>query len=196
MMKRRQFLRSAVIAGLATTSVGRALAAPASLPRTPRDFEGPYYPVGERNRTNDLVTGKPREKVLHFRGRVVDVNGNPISRGLVDIWQADTLGRYQHPRDSTKGERWDEFLYWGETPTSADGDFEFRTYLPGAYGRRPAHIHYKIWHQRQHLLTSQMYFRQTGGTRGASRNASKADLQTVELKTEGDELSCYLQIVV
>ena len=195
-MKRRQFIRSAMIAGIASSSVGRALASGSPLPRTPRDFEGPYYPVGDRNRTNDLVTGAPRDKVLHFRGRVVDVNGNPISRGLVDIWQADTLGRYQHPSDPSTGERWDEFLYWGETPTTADGHFEFRTYMPGAYARRPAHIHYKIWHQRQHRLTSQVYFKQTGGARGASRNAAKADLQTVTLQPEGDDLSCFLRIVV
>ena len=93
MMKRRQFMRSAMIAGLAATPVGRALAAQAPLARTPRDYEGPYYPVGDRNRTNDLVTGKPRDQVLHFRGRVVDADGKPLARALVDIWQADPLGR-------------------------------------------------------------------------------------------------------
>lgn len=195
-MKRRQFIRSAMIVGLASTPVGRTLAAQTPLPRTPRDYEGPYYPIDGRNRSNDLIAGNPRDQVLHFRGRVVDADGGPIAGGLVDIWQADPLGRYKHPRDPSSGERWEEFLYWGETLTNVDGEFEFRTYLPGAYNRRPAHIHYKIWHQRRHLLTSQMYFEQTGGTRGASRNAAKADLQTVTLRPEGDELSCYLQVVV
>ena len=195
-MKRRQLLKSALYMGLASTAAGRTLAAQTPLARTPRDYEGPYYPVGDRHRTNDLVVGEPRDQVLYFRGRVVDIHGKPIVGGLVDIWQADSKGRYKHPRDKTAGERWDEFLYWAETPTDANGEFEFRTYLPGAYARRPAHIHYKVWRKRQHLLTSQVYFKQTGGTRGASRNASKADLQTVALISAGEDLSCSLQIVV
>ena len=193
-MRRRDFVRTSMMAGLAALPLSRALATP--LPRTPRDYEGPYYPVDGRNRSNDLVVGTPREQLLHFRGRVVDTDGSPIAHGLVDIWQADPLGRYKHPRDSSAGERWDEFLYWGEATTTVDGEFEFRTYLPGDYGRRPAHIHYKIWHNRQRLLTSQMYFEQTGGTRGASRFASGSDLQTVSLQPEGDDVSCFLQVVV
>ena len=195
-MKRRQLLKSAVYVGLASTAAGRALGSQTPLPRTPRDYEGPYYPVGDRNRTNALVVGDPRDRVLFFRGRVIDVHGEPIVGGVVDIWQADTKGRYKHPRDNSPGERWEEFLYWGESPTGTNGEFEFRTYLPGAYNRRPAHIHYKVWHQRRRLLTSQVYFNETGGTRGASRNSSKADLQTVSLVPDGEDLSCTLQIVV
>ena len=195
-VKRRRLLKSALYVGLASTAAGRALASEASLPRTPRDYEGPYYPVGDRHKTNNLVVGKPRDQLLFFRGRVVDVYGEPVVGCLVDIWQADSKGRYQHPRDTTPGERWDEFLYWGEMLTGANGEFEFRTYVPGPYNRRPAHIHYKIWRQRRPLLTSQVYFRQTGGTRGASRNAAKADLQTVALLPDGDDLSCSLRIVV
>ena len=195
-MKRREFVRSSMMASLAAMPFTQALAAGETLPPTPRDYEGPYYPVGDRNRTNDLIVGEPRQQTLMFRGRVVDVDGRPLARALVDIWQADSSGRYKHPRDQTAGERWDEFLYWGETSTGVDGSFEFRTYLPGDYGNRPAHIHFKVWRDRQRLLTSQMYFEQTGGARGASRNAAAAELQTVSLKDEGDDLSCYLQVVV
>lgn len=195
-MKRREFVRSSMMASLAAMPFARALAAGESLPPTPRDYEGPYYPVGDRNRTNDLIGGEARQQVLHFRGRVVDIGGRPLARALVDIWQADPLGRYKHPRDRTPGERWDEFLYWGESFTSVDGTFEFRTYVPGDYGNRPAHIHYKIWKDRRRLLTSQLYFEQTGGARGASRNPASADLQTASLEAEGDALSCFLQVVV
>ena len=195
-MKRRQLLKSAVYVGLASTTAGRALASQTPLTRTPRDFEGPFYPVGDRHKTNDLIVGEPRDKLLFFRGRVVDINGKRLAGCLVDMWQADTKGRYKHPSDKTEGDRWDEFLYWGEAFTDTNGEFEFRTYMPGAYARRPAHIHYKVWRQLRPLLTSQVYFKQTGGTRGASRNAAKADLQTVSLIPEGEDLSCTLQIVV
>jgi protocatechuate 3,4-dioxygenase beta subunit len=164
--------------------------------RTPGDYEGPYYPLGPRNRTNDLVIGEPRDKVHSFRGAVVDVNGEPYVGALVDIWHTDPLGRYKHPRDTTRGERWGDFLYWGESRTDDNGEFAFRTYVPGAYGRRPAHIHYKIWRNKQRLLTSQVYFSETGGARGASRSPSKADLQTVSLDADGDGVKSYFQVVI
>ena len=195
-MKRRAFLHSAVATSLAASPLAAALASGQSLPRTPRDHEGPFYPVAGRNRTNDLVIGEPREPVLHLRGRVLTTDGAPVTRGLVDIWHTDPLGRYKHPRDPSPGDRWNDFLYWGEAITDTAGRFEFRTYVPGAYNRRPSHIHYKVWHNRRRLLTSQIYFRQTGGTRGASRDTSKAELQTVDLVPDGDTLRCYVQVVI
>ena len=49
------------------------------------------------------------------------------------------------------------------------GAFEFYTLVPGYYGGRPAHIHYKIWRGDNQVLTSQIYFRQRGGTKGKSQ---------------------------
>lgn len=195
-MKRRRFLITTAAAGLAASPLGGALAADGRLRPTPRDFEGPYYPAGPRHRTSDLITGRPRDTVLDFRGRVVDVDGEPLGDVLIDIWHADPLGRYNHPRDSSPGERWSDFLYWAESPTDAQGRFRFRTYVPGAYGNRPAHIHYKVWRDRRRLLTSQMYFRELGGTRGASRSPSRSEQQTVALETSSDGLRCFLQVVI
>ena len=195
-MKRRRFLLNTAAAGLAASPLGSVLADDGSLQPTPRDYEGPYYPVGPRHRANDLITGRPRDTVLEFGGRVVDVHGAPLAGVIVDIWHTDPLGRYDHPRDTSPGDRWPDFLYWADTPTDDDGTFRFRTYVPGAYGRRPAHIHYKIWRDRRRLLTSQMYFRELGGARGASRSPSRSEQQTVALEPSGDGLRCFLQVVV
>lgn len=195
-MRRRRFLQSTAAIGLAATPLGHALGADGTLKRTPRDYEGPYYPVGPRNNTNDLIIGEPRDKVLALRGQVVDIHGKPFKGVLVDIWHTDPLGRYKHPRDSSSGERWDDFLYWGEALADDSGIFEFRTYVPGAYARRPAHIHYKVWHDRKRLLTSQIYFKDLGGARDASRTPSLSDLQTVTLEPHADGLKSFLQVVI
>ncbi|MBT8098096.1 MAG: intradiol ring-cleavage dioxygenase [Gammaproteobacteria bacterium] len=195
-MERRGFIRSALTAGLVASPLGAALGAARTLPKTPSDYEGPYYPVGPRHQTNDLVIGTPRQAIFNFAGRVVSVNGEPRAAVLVDIWHTDPLGRYRHPRDSAPGERWEDFLYYGEAVTDTDGQFHFRTYLPGAYGRRPAHIHYKVWQDKRELLTSQVYFSQTGGTRGASQNASKADLQTIQLDSVDDAINGFIRVVL
>ena len=196
-MKRRQLLQSAVAAGLFGPAA--LLAAPEKrLPATPRDYAGPYYPAGARNRTNDLIIGQPRSDVLDLQGNVLDELGAPRVGVLVDIWQADPEGRYKHPRDASPGKRWEEFLYWGEAVTDSDGRFRFRTYVPGEYAARPAeHIHYKVWSSRRLLLTSQIYFEELGGPQGLAQSDSAASLQTVSLHRVDDTgLQANVSIVV
>ena len=196
-MNRRLFVRALAAAGVLANPWITARADGDDLARTPRDYEGPYYPVGGRNRTSDLIIGEPRDQVLNFTGQVVDTSGNPVANALFDCWQADPLGRYKHPRDRSAGARWDEFLYWGEATTDADGRFAVRTYVPGDYGNRPAHIHYKIWSKKKTVLTSQVYFAELGGPRGAARSSDAVNRQTVSLRDASDgTATASLQIVV
>lgn len=182
-MNRRKLVQAALAAGAITGTAGLT---GAELPRTPRDFAGPFYPRGARNRTSDLIVGEPRADVLQLRGRVTTPAGAPYAGALVDIWQADPNGRYKHPRDDGQDQLLDEFLYWGEAATDEDGAFAFRTYVPGRYSARPAqHIHYKVWLDRQEVLTSQMYFHELGGAKGLARSGQAA-LQTIHLVRAGE----------
>lgn len=195
-MKRRAFVASTVGTGLMLSPLGAIVAAPA-LSKTPADYEGPYYPLGKRHRSNDLILGPARSDILNITGRLVTTENRGLSKHRVEIWQTDSLGRYRHPRDRKGGERWKDFLYWGESISNSEGSFSFRTYLPGAYGRRPAHIHYKIWNGDTLLLISQLYFRQTGGTQGASKQPQLRDLQTASLSLVKENLyECPLRIVI
>ena len=194
-MKRRRFVKSTIAAGLLSSPLA-ALGAEDVLAKTPRDAEGPFYPVGPRNKTNNLILGEPRDDVHFFRGNVMNTFGEPLRGVLVDIWHTDRLGRYRHPEDSTQGERWDDFLYWGEAFTDDDGAFEFRTYVPAAYGRRPAHIHYKIWQNRKRILTSQVYFRNHEDSRNTSRLKRKSDLQIVTLEPIDGGISSHIRVVI
>ncbi len=184
-MKRRQFLQSTLAVSATTTPLAQALAQSRpsrdELIPTPRDYEGPFYPKGPRNRTNNLITGTPRSPVLQLHGQVLRRDRTPMQGVLLDIWQTDILGRYRHPADGSDGERWDDFLYWGEATSDEQGRFAFRTYVPGAYGPRPAHIHYKVWQDQRVLLTSQVYFEQTGGTRKRSLSEHGDAQQTTRL---------------
>lgn len=196
-MNRRLFVRAMAAAGVIANAWAPAWADGDALRKTPRDYEGPYYPQGPRNRTNNLIVGNPRDRVLNFSGQVVDTRGVPLKSAMFDFWHADPLGRYLHPRDRSPGERWDDFLYWGETKTDTDGRFNLRTYVPGDYGSRPPHIHFKIWSNKNALLTSQVYFSQLGGPRGASRSRDAEQHQTVQLQDDGDNASrAHFQIVV
>lgn len=193
-MNRRKLVQSAVAVGVLS---GLPVAARTDLPKTPRDFTGPFYPKGPRNRKNDLIAGEPQAEILHLSGRVLAPNGSPRPGVLVDIWQADPNGRYKHPRDSGQDSLMDGFLYWGEAVTDAEARFQFRTYVPGRYAARPAqHIHYKVFSGREELLTSQIYFDELGGARGLARS-ERAALQTVSLeRIDDDSVAAELDIVI
>lgn len=43
--------------------------------------------------------GEPIGERIMVRGRVLDGDGRPVRRQLVEIWQANAAGRYVHQRD-------------------------------------------------------------------------------------------------
>ena len=51
---------------------------------------------------SDLTVGGASEPIgerINVRGRVLDGDGRPVRRQLVEIWQANAAGRYVHQRD-------------------------------------------------------------------------------------------------
>ncbi|MEM7344676.1 MAG: MBL fold metallo-hydrolase [Chloroflexota bacterium] len=97
-------------------------------------------------------------ETLVLYGQVVDVNGEAIPDAVVEIWQTDASGVYDHPDDSTTADRDPTFQFFGATTVETDGWYAFRTILPGEYNPRPRHIHYKVKQNESTLLTSQFYF--------------------------------------
>ena len=196
---RRNFLRLSAVSPLI---LGHAAALEETLPltRTPRDAEGPFYPKGDRSNDSENLLADmsaPRGKTLRFRGRVVNTQAEAIGGLLVDMWQADPMGRYKHPYDSSPGERLDDFAYWGKAETNAQGDFSFMTYIPGGYGGRPAHLHYIVWKDSKRLLTSQVYFRGLKQGSGAAIKSERHILRKAELvRADATDYAIDFRIVI
>ncbi len=156
------------IAGVAL--VGPALAG--SMLATPRQVKGPFYPVEEQADTDldlTLIQGHSKAAMgepLLVRGRVYAANGKPLSNALVDVWQANHHGRYSHPKDLNTASLDEHFQGWGIVRTDADGYYQFKSIKPGAYplsflggdGWRCRHVHFKVSHESQSELITQMYF--------------------------------------
>lgn len=120
---------------------------------------------------NDLIrnyakSGDPIGERIIVHGRVLDENGRPVPRTLVEIWQANAGGRYRHKKDSYLAPIDPNFGGCGRTLTDDNGYYKFRTVKPGAYpwrnwvnNWRPAHIHVSVFGTAfaQRLIT-QMYF--------------------------------------
>jgi protocatechuate 3,4-dioxygenase beta subunit len=160
---RSALLRRSFLSGAVGTSLLMARHRPADAAMlTPRQTEGPFYPPElPADIDSDLVrvTGADTEavgKVAHVRGRVLDTQGRPLSRAVVEIWQCDANGRYLHPADRG-GRRDPGFQGFGRALTDPGGGYRFRTIRPVAYTGRTPHIHFKVLRDRDELLTTQMY---------------------------------------
>jgi protocatechuate 3,4-dioxygenase beta subunit len=129
---------------------------------------GPFYPVTEPpEQDGDLTVvkgraGKAQGQIVYLSGRVLDLSGTPIPNARVEMWQANTFGRYTHPGDSNPVPLDPSFEGHGVRITNADGIYNFKTVKPGAYpgaeGRmRPPHLHFLVT-ARPNRLVTQMYF--------------------------------------
>jgi protocatechuate 3,4-dioxygenase, beta subunit len=144
-----------------------------SLENTISEITGPRF--GHRDidpGDNDLLSNyaqpgqSPIGERIILHGRVLDENARPVPGTLVEVWQANSGGRYRHKKDTYLAPVDPNFGGCGRTLTDDNGYFFFRTVKPGAYpwrnhvnNWRPAHIHVSVFGSGfvQRLIT-QCYF--------------------------------------
>jgi protocatechuate 3,4-dioxygenase alpha subunit len=103
-----------------------------SLQATTSQTVGPYFKIGLEwlNRDNLVGKGVSGERVT-IQGRVVDGDGAPVPDAIVEIWQANAHGKYDHPEDTQDKPLEPGFKGYGRIATNADGVFRFTTIKPG-----------------------------------------------------------------
>ncbi len=155
--------RRLLLAGAGASLLPLRSALAAGLIATPQQTEGPFYPTAfPADMDNDLVQVRDQQAramgtVLHLEGRVLDLNGKPVDGAVVEIWQCDAQGIYDHPRQPGRDRRDSAFQGYGRLMVKADGRYSFRTLKPVAYAGRTPHIHFKVASSTGKLLTSQFY---------------------------------------
>jgi len=140
------------------------------LPAAALDIPGPLVPRAfVHAKENDLTAhgkGAPLGEKMVLAGRLLDDAGRPIRDALVEIWQANASGRYDHPGDTHDAPLDPNFKGIGRAVTDAEGWYRFVTVKPGSYpwqnhpfAWRPQHIHFSLLGNApvQRLIT-QMYF--------------------------------------
>jgi protocatechuate 3,4-dioxygenase beta subunit len=167
-INRRNFLKVGLTAGTIAV-VDTALGAALCTRPTPKQAEGPFYPIDDQvDKDADLTFvngGSTRAigEVIYIQGQVLDQNCLPIAGAMVEIWQACKSGKYNHKNDPNTAPLDPNFQYWGQAVTNSQGEYMFKTILPGAYPAdvgwvRPPHIHFKVHKLGYTELTSQLYF--------------------------------------
>jgi protocatechuate 3,4-dioxygenase, beta subunit len=165
---RRHMLGLALGAGGLAASGRLGAAFAEALKRTPGEILGPFYPVIKRvDQAADLtvIPGKPGRaagQIIHVMGRILNVDGQPVRGARVELWQANTYGRYTHPSDTNPAPLDPNFEGFAVQSTDAEGRYRFKTIKPGAYPAtadwmRPPHLHFEVTGKINRLVT-QMYF--------------------------------------
>jgi protocatechuate 3,4-dioxygenase beta subunit len=140
------------------------------MPHTLSEITGPSFPEDANSpKACDLTrqgSGTALGERIIVSGRVLDEDARPIPHTLVEIWQANSAGRYQHKWDQHDAPLDPHFTGVGHTFTDAQGRYRFLTIRPGAYpwanhhnAWRPAHIHFSVFGPAfATRLVTQMYF--------------------------------------
>ena len=139
------------------------------LERTLCELTGPLFSKDDViEGENDLTQasgGRPIGQLIVVQGQV-SADGRPVPRALVEIWQANAAGRYDHAADQSDRVLDPDFHGAGRCVTDADGRYRFLTIKPAPYPGggapdwwRPAHIHFSCFGASfMSRMVTQMYF--------------------------------------
>jgi protocatechuate 3,4-dioxygenase alpha subunit len=102
---------------------------------TPSQTIGPFFEPSMLRagaRRNVLVAPGMEGERIRIEGRVLDGERAPVPDAMVEIWQANGHGRYDHPSDTRDLPLDPAFIGFGRAGTDDEGRFWFETIKPGA----------------------------------------------------------------
>ncbi len=114
---------------------------------TPDGGEGPFYIPRSPERADLVETGSDA-RIVELKGQVLSRSCRPVQNALLDLWQADEHGEYDNSG----------FRYRAHIFSDEQGNYRFRTVLPGLYETRTRHFHMKVQAPERSVLTTQLYF--------------------------------------
>jgi len=105
-----------------------------TFPLTGSQTVGPFFSpalLREGARRNVLILPETAGERIRIEGCVLDGDGIPVPDAMVEIWQANAHGRYNHPADQGSAPLDPSFLGFGRSGTAEDGSYWFETVKPG-----------------------------------------------------------------
>jgi protocatechuate 3,4-dioxygenase, alpha subunit len=165
------------------------------LKETASQTAGPYVHIGLipnqagfdifENNFGAVVAGpKTKGERIRIEGQVLDGVGTPVRDVLIETWQANAEGRYNHPMDTQNKQLDPHFRGWGRAGSNFDtGFYQIETIKPGIVsgrGGRPMAPHVNIWVIARGInvgLNTRLYFADE-----AEANANDPVLKLIELE--------------
>jgi protocatechuate 3,4-dioxygenase alpha subunit len=101
------------------------------LGETPSQTVGPFFHLGLRWADTSYVVPAGTPGAFWIRGRVTDGAGDAVPDALIETWQADPAGRFDHPDDPRGAVQAADFRGFARRPTDTEGRFAIHTVKPG-----------------------------------------------------------------
>ncbi len=131
---------------------------------TPSSTVGPYWSIGLTWADGPHVVPPETPGAIWLRGTVLDGAGVPLAVGLVETWQADPDGRFDHPDDPRGAGTHAGFRGFGRASLADGGQFAVCTLKPGRVpdgegGLQAPHIDVSVFSQGLlDRLVTRIYF--------------------------------------
>ena len=107
--------------------------APEYLCSLPSQTVGPFFHLGLTTNAavGCLAAQEAKGERIRLRFRLLDGAGAPVPDGVIELWQADASGKYDHPADRQERMPDRAFCGFGRLATDAEGACTFETVRPG-----------------------------------------------------------------
>jgi len=148
---------------------------------TPSQTIGPFFHDALLDEDRSELVPPDHPGAIRIEGTVYDGAGDPVLDAMVEIWQADPAGRYDHPDEGFSG--------FGRSGTDAGGSFSFVTLKPGPVpgpdgGTQAPHVMVSVFARGLlKRLVTRIYFPDEGDA-----NASDPVLSSIEDPEHGGTL--------
>lgn len=158
-MNRRKFIISSSITAVSLATAGFIIKKTdgsfAGDCETTNDILGPKYRPNAPVRSDLSFPGMNGTRLI-IKGKIFTQDCKTVLPGtMIELWHCDINGNYDD--DSEK------YLYRAKWITGINGDYSFRTIVPGSYLNgslyRPAHYHFRVTAKGHKELISQVYFK-------------------------------------
>jgi protocatechuate 3,4-dioxygenase, alpha subunit len=117
-----------------------------TLGETPSQTVGPFFHVGMPWSDGPYAVAPEMPGAFWIRGRVVDGAGQPVPDAVIETWQADPDGRFDHPDDPRGAVAAPTgFRGFARTETTADGRYGIHTVKPGAVPGQAPHVDVSVF---------------------------------------------------
>ena len=165
--------------------------------QTPSQTVGPYLRIGliYGKGQNNLVQAGTKGQQIKITGVVYDGEGVPVNDAMVEIWQADADGFFNHPSDPMQEKADPNFRGFGRSETRQEGAFTFTTIKPGSRdGNAPyANVHDFARGMLIHAMTRIYFEDESGNTADPVLSAVEANRRStlIAVLEENDNIPTY-----
>ena len=145
---------------------------------------------------NVLMDAKTRGERILIEGTVFDGDGIPVPDAVIEIWQADANGFFNHPADPNRAQADPHFHGFGRSDTTDGGTYHFRTVKPGIIaGQVTPYVNVRIFSRGMliHAVTRLYFADEPDNDRDPVLSTIDAGRQSTLLaqREEFGDLPCY-----